>query len=511
MLILIHEQFYQLSSLILASFLFLAATGCSIKNGSTTVIKEDPKKIEETNQNKTNAPPKTDENNTSTPTPTPTPVPTPQQQPINSNIVYVKASTLNIREQPINTSKKIDDVIKGTALQILEKKTDEQNKVWLHIGYKHQKVDVSGWVQEEFTVLDRTKLLSAALQQLDYSPQPKTMGYPGNPKQKVRGIYLTIYSTGGQRLDKLIEMAKRTGINAFVIDVKDDKGSMLFPTKAAEKYAPDANRTTTVKNITALMKTLKDNHIYSIARIVSFKDPIYTKLHPDRVIVNRQTGQTFTDSAQLAWATAYDRQLWEYNIAVSKEAAAAGFNEIQFDYVRFPASNGGKMDKILDYRNTNNESKPQAIQEYLKFAHKELSPLNVYISADIYGLVGSVTDDMALGQYWEAISNVVDYICPMMYPSHYANGTYSLSIPDIFPYETVYNSAKQSLERNSNIPTPSTIRPWLQDFTASWVPGHIPYGEKEVRAQIKALQENGIDEFLLWNAGNTYTESALTK
>jgi hypothetical protein len=328
---------------------------------------------------------------------------------------------------------------------------------------------------------------------------------------QARGIYLTKYSASNDRLDKLIEMTKRTKINTFVIDVKDDKGHMLFPTKAAEKYSPEANKYATVKDIEALMKKLKENNIYTVARIVSFKDPTYTRHHPDRAIIYKDSGKPFTNSDGLIWASAYDKVLWEYNLEVSKEAAEAGFNEIQFDYVRFPASDGGKLDKSLDYRNTEGESKPQAIQEYLKYAREQLAPLNVYISADVYGLVGSVADDMSLGQYWEAVSNVVDYICPMMYPSHYANRTYGLPVPDAYPYETVFNSAKDSAARNKNIETPGAIRPWIQDFTAPWVPGHIKYSDKQVKEQIRALEENGIKEYLLWNAGNSYSEGAVTE
>jgi hypothetical protein len=306
-------------------------------------------------------------------------------------------------------------------------------------------------------------------------------------------------------------MSKRTKINTFVIDVKDDNGHMLFKTKAADKYSPDANNHITVKDIAALMKKLKENNIYAVARIVSFKDPTYTKQHTDRAIIYKDSGKPFTNSDGLIWASAYDRELWAYNVEVSKEAAEVGFNEIQFDYVRFPASNGGRLDKSLDYRNTTGESKPQAIQDYLKYAREQLSPLNVYISADVYGLVGSVADDMSLGQYWEAVSNVVDYICPMMYPSHYANGTYGLSIPDAFPYETIYHSTKDSVARNKNIDTPAGIRPWIQDFTAPWVKGHIKYTDKQVADQIKALEENGVKEYLLWNAGNRYSEGAVAK
>ncbi|HPL99528.1 MAG TPA: putative glycoside hydrolase [Bacillota bacterium] len=426
-------------------------------------------------------------------------------------VVYISASKLKVRESAGTDAKALDNLIKGTAVDIVEEKMDDSGKAWYRISYDGITGSNEGWIAAEYTVRDRTELLDENLRKLDFSPQNKTYEYPGNPRVQARGIYLTKYSASNDRLDKLIEMTKRTKINTFVIDVKDDKGHMLFPTKAAEKYSPEANKYATVKDIGALMKKLKENNIYTVARIVSFKDPTYTSHHTDRAIIYRDSGKPFTNSDGLIWASAYDKVLWEYNLEVSKEAAEAGFNEIQFDYVRFPASDGGKLDKSLDYRNNEGESKPQAIQDYLKYAREQLAPLNVYISADVYGLVGSVADDMSLGQYWEAVSNAVDYICPMMYPSHYANGTYGLPVPDAYPYETVFNSAKDSAARNKNIETPGAIRPWIQDFSAPWVPGHIKYSDKQVKEQIRALEENGIGEYLLWNAGNRYSEGAVTE
>ncbi|MHB1392153.1 MAG: putative glycoside hydrolase [Clostridia bacterium] len=448
-----------------------------------------------------------------TPTPAPfeNPIPADVNQYKVENVAYISASKLKVRETAEADGKALDNLIKGSAVDIVEEKKDDAGKSWYKVSYEGVNGRVEGWIAAEYTVKDRAELLSETLRKLDFSPQNKTHEYPGNPRVEVKGIYLTLYSASNDRLDRLIEMTKRTKINTFVIDVKDDNGHMLFTTKAAEKYSPDANKKAPVKDIAALIKKLKDNNIYTIARIVSFKDPTYTKHHPDRAIIYKDSGKPFTNKDGLIWASAYDRELWEYNLEVSKEAAEAGFNEIQFDYVRFPASNGGRLDKSLDYRNTTGESKPQAIQEYLKYAREQLSPLNVYISADIYGLVGSVEDDMSLGQYWEAVSNVVDYVCPMMYPSHYANKTYGLSVPDAYPYETVYHSTKDSVARNKNIETPAGIRPWIQDFTAPWVPGHIKYSDKQVEDQIRALEENGVKEYLLWNAGNRYSEGAIAK
>jgi len=426
------------------------------------------------------------------------------------NLVYISADRLNVRSQPDSTAEKIGQLMKGTGVEVVdEKHQGEEQTKWFKISYDMAGQAVEGWISAEHTVTDRTELLSEGYRNLDFSPQKKAEEYPENPRVEVKGVYLTVYSASGSRLDSLIETTKTTELNTFVIDVKDDNGNMLFYSQAAEKYAPEANKLTPIKDIEAFMKKLKDNNIYTIARIVTFKDPVYTEAHPERAILDKRTGQAHAQSDGLRWASPHDRQLWEYDVAVAKEAAKVGFNEIQFDYVRFPDSGGGKLDPYLDYRNTNNESKPETIQNFLKYAYEELSPEKVYVGADIYGLVGSVTDDMGLGQYWEAVSNVVDYVCPMMYPSHYANHTYQLPVPDAYPYETIYNSAKDSVMRNNNIETPAIIRPWIQDFTASWVKGHVEYGEKEVRAQIKALEDNGIDEYMLWNPNNRYSEPAL--
>ena len=392
-------------------------------------------------------------------------------QAINQgNMVYVSADRLNVRKEPDANAEKVGQLMQGSSVEILDEKiVEEDGTKWLYISYGTGDQILEGWISSDYTVADRTELLSPDLKNLDFSPQSKVTEYPENPRVKVKGVYVTVYSASGSRLDSLIEMTKKTGINTFVIDVKDDNGNMLFYTKAAEKFAPKANELTPIKDIEAFMKKLKDNNIYTIARIVTFKDPIYTEQYPERAIIDKRTGEAHVQRDGLRWASPHDRQLWEYDVAVAKEAARVGFNEIQFDYVRFPDSGGGKLDTHLDYRNTNNESKPETIQNFLKYAYEELSKEKVYIGADIYGLVASVTDDMGLGQYWEAISNVVDYVCPMMYPSHYANHTYQLPIPDAYPYETIYYSARDAVMRNKNISTPAIIRPWIQDFTATWV------------------------------------------
>ena len=404
--------------------------------------------------------------------------------------------------------KKTVDIIKNKTV----KKADGKNEVqkiaikdnWEKIAYTKNGKRKTGWIKENQLAVTMQETLPKNWKNLDFSPVEKKE-YPDNKRVKVKGIYVTSSSASlNKKMDELIALTKRTKINAFVIDVKEDDGTLLFKMEAGEKYNPLANRRAPIKDIEKFMKKLKENNIYTIARIVSFKDPTYAKANPDKAIISKATGKPFTNSDGVIWVSPHDRYLWEYNVAVAKEAAKAGFDEIQFDYVRFPASNGGKLDKELNYRNTKNESKPETIQKYLAYARKELEPLGVYIAADVYGQVGSLPDDMALGQHWESVSNVVDYICPMIYPSHYGRGVYGLPVPDAYPYKTVYHCTQDSINRNANIDTPAMIRPWIQAFTAKWVKGHINYGPKEIELQVQALRDLGIEDYILWSPTNKY-------
>ena len=404
--------------------------------------------------------------------------------------------------------KKTVDIIKNKTVKKADGKNEVQKIVikdnWEKIAYTKNGKRKTGWIKENQLAGTMQETLPKTWKNLDFSPVEKKE-YPNNKRIHVKGIYVTSSSASlNKKMDELIALTKRTKINAFVIDVKEDDGTLLFKMEAGEKYNPLANRRAPIKDIEKFMKRLKENNIYTIARIVSFKDPTYAKANPDKAIISKATGKPFTNSDGVIWVSPHDRYLWEYNVAVAKEAAKAGFDEIQFDYVRFPASNGGKLDKELNYRNIKNESKPETIQKYLAYARKELEPLGVYIAADVYGQVGSLPDDMALGQHWESVSNVVDYICPMIYPSHYGKGVYGLPVPDAYPYKTVYHCTQDSINRNANIDTPAMIRPWIQAFTAKWVKGHINYGPKEIELQVQALRDLGIEDYILWSPTNKY-------
>ena len=330
---------------------------------------------------------------------------------------------------------------------------------------------------------------------------------------KAKGIYLTGWSAGNSNFQKLLNLVNETELNAMVIDMKEDEGRVTYQSGIPLVKEVKSDGTRFIRDIDQMMQTLKENHVYTIARIVCFKDPFLAGKKLDWAM-QRKTGGVWSDKKGVVWIDPYRKEVWDYNIALAKEAAMKGFNEIQFDYVRFP-DNGKKVDQEVAFYQQNGRAKQQVISDFLAYARKELAPYNVYISADIFGLVTSVTDDMGIGQKWELVSPHVDYVSPMMYPSHYANGTYGLAIPDARPYETIYHGLQDAQKKDQGLKAkqqqPATIRPWYQDFTARWVKGHIPYGPREVQAQIKAGRDLGVEEYLIWDAGNSYSEGAWRK
>lgn len=410
--------------------------------------------------------------------------------------------------EPALTSQSAGTLPVRNPVDVMEVKNDAQGKAeWLRIEAESLSGG-TGWVEARHLVKTPDAFIVKRFEGVDYGPVAKTVEYPGNPRVAVKGVYVTVNTASSANLDKLIQLADETEINAFVIDVKDDYGNMLFHTKAASLFCPEANKGAPVKDIRALIRKLKEKNIYTIARIVTFKTPNYAMRYPELAITDTASGDIYQSSDGLHWASAFDRQLWRYNVEVAKEAAEAGFNEIQFDYVRFPDAKPS-VETRLDYKNTWEESKVLAIYRYLRFARAELEPYKVYIAADTFGWTASSIGDENIGQHWESLANVVDYNCPMMYPSHYGTGNFGLAVPDANPYATISAGIQDAQKRDANLATPGTLRPWIQDFTARWVRGYIKYGPEEVRAQIQALEDNNVHEFLLWNAANRYTQAGL--
>lgn len=322
---------------------------------------------------------------------------------------------------------------------------------------------------------------------------------------QAKGIYLTGYTAGSKRFDKLLELAKNTEINAMVIDVKDDCGDMTYESSVPNVSYGNGFK---IKDIDKLLRILDENDIYPIARIVTFKDPVAADECPE-IALKRSNGSVWHDRKGIGWLNPYNSKAWEHPVAIAEEAIKKGFAEVQFDYVRFPTD--GKVSEI-DYGDAPTEmTKAEAINAFLSYANDKLGSLGGYVSADVFGLTTSTVDDMGIGQQWEQITAGVDYICPMVYPSHYIKGNYGLANPNAQPYKLIKAAMTDAIEKNEKVAKngekPAIIRPWLQSFTL----GSPKYGPEHVRAQINATYDVGLSEWILWNAGNYYMEDSLLK
>ena len=305
-------------------------------------------------------------------------------------------------------------------------------------------------------------------------------------------------------LEKAIGLCIATEVNALVIDVKNDSGFMTYKSDVEATNIVQSNGKTTIRDIDALIELLKKHDIYSIARIVTFKDPNFARTLPKHSMQSK-AGGAWHDRHGIPWVNQFDEYVWNYNVAIAKEAALKGFDEIQFDYVRFP-DNARVYNKQVNFPHRNDKDKDEGIEDFLKFARKELSPYGVNIAADVFGVITKNWDDKPedIGQTWRKIANNTEYICPMVYPSHYSTGWYGFKTPDAHPYGVLAGSMKESIKKNAAQNTPATIRPWIQGFTAGWVKGHIEYTPKAIRDQIIACRDLGINDYLIWDAGNTY-------
>lgn len=316
---------------------------------------------------------------------------------------------------------------------------------------------------------------------------------------KVKGIYMSGHVFNSSKLFfNLVNLVDTTELNAIVIDIKDDNG--FLTTDLDVKLAREL-KTGVHKGMDAQQNVniLLSKNIYPIARIVVFKDPSLAEKKPE-LALRKSDGTIWRDRKKLAWVDPNNREVWEYNINIAKEAAKMGFREIQFDYVRFP-TDGNMKDVVYPY--ADGSKKEDVIHDFLSYAKKELEPYNVFIAADVFGLTTMTLDDMGMGQKFEKIITEVDYICPMVYPSHYGAGNYGFANPNANPYEVVNRALLDGLKKAGD--SPVVIRPWLQDFNL----GRPAYGPGEVRAQIKATYDAGLEEWILWNAGNKYTRDAL--
>jgi hypothetical protein len=352
------------------------------------------------------------------------------------------------------------------------------------------------------------------------------------PPKMIKAIYLTSWSAGNPaKIKYLIDLTKTTEINAVVIDIKDYSGYVAYDIQVpeVEKYKAKEIR---IPQINRLIKQLHDEGIYVIARITIFQDPRLAEARPDLAVKSKKTGAPWLDRKKLSWIDPAGEEAWDYNIAIAKETAGRGFDEINFDYIRFP-SDGDLEDMDFPFWQktrtnadpeaeqarygagltlTNAETKSEVIRNFFKTLRQELA--GVKISADLFGLATINQDDLGIGQVMEDAFEYFDFVSPMVYPSHYASGFLGYKNPALYPYEVVKYSMETGLKRLSNfssthqlINSSTKIRPWLQDFDLG-----ADYNAEMVKKEIQAVFDAAsstpelLNGFMLWSPSNIYTQ-----
>jgi hypothetical protein len=341
-------------------------------------------------------------------------------------------------------------------------------------------------------------------------PAAGTLPPLGAPAPTVlRGIYLNAYAAGTtNRLRQLLALADRTEINAFVVDVKDEKGVHYRTgvTLAGELAQPGE---ITIRNLKALADTLHAHGIHAIARIVVFKDPILSKARPEWSI-RTPDDALWIDKAGNSWVSSWEPAVWKYNIDIAAEVVEAGFDEVQFDYVRFPEAYASLPDQVHPKENG---TRTDAIVSFLRLAVQRIHPLGGIVAADVFGLSPNDAGDVRIGQQWEPILATADHVLPMVYPSHYfPTHLRNVPRPNRMPYETVFTSLgigeiRREQLRDAGVPTARVI-PWLQAFTATWVDRDFDYGPQQAADQIRAVHDVGLEDWVFWHPGSRYEHIA---
>lgn len=344
----------------------------------------------------------------------------------------------------------------------------------------------------------------------------------------VRGVYMTAHTAGGYKNYRnyingasknlsssgknfagIMNLMDNTDLNAVVIDIKDDWGNLTYQ---PEKGSPLASiGKPYIKNPRELLELFEKKQVYPIARIVVFKDTVWAKQRPDLSFLNN--GAVWKNGRGESFVNPFLKEVWDHNVQIAIDAAKLGFKEIQFDYVRFPEG-FEKRDKILqysmgEYKNIemdNVQKRVKAVTDFVAYAREQLKPYDVDLSVDIFGYTATLPEAPGIGQNFSKIAENVDVISSMIYPSHWTS-YFGIAKPDLQPYDLVTEYSKVENEKLNALQNRPVSRPWIQDFTASYLGrgNYLNYGKAEVEAQIKALNENGIKEFLLWDAANTYT------
>jgi hypothetical protein len=323
--------------------------------------------------------------------------------------------------------------------------------------------------------------------------QDTVSGYP-----VIRGLYLNRFAPqSARKMRHLFAIADSSEINGFVIDMKDEFG--LNYRSARPELRKNAGGTHgMVGNVKALIDSVKAHNLIPIARVVAFKDPVAAEVNRDWTI-RREDGSVWLDKEGHAWVNAHHRQVWEYNLAVAEELVALGFEEIQWDYIRFPEPYRSLPKQVFPGATL---TKPDALAGFLKLAQQRLSKLGARNTADVFGLVTTVRGALEVGQHWEKLSPHVDVILPMVYPSHYPRGAFRIERPNADPYSVIKIAIDTARVRDEKlgITKAEHVRPWIQAFSL----GNPKYGPEEIKAQKQAIYDAGYKGWILWSPGSMY-------
>jgi len=327
--------------------------------------------------------------------------------------------------------------------------------------------------------------------------------------KSVKALYMTSWVAGTKSLrEHIVDLADSTEINSIVIDIKDYSGHVSFDTEMPllQKIGSSENR---ILDIREFIEMLHHKNIYVIGRITVFQDPYFATLHPELAVQKQSDRTTWKDYKKISYIDPGAKEMWEYIVALSKESYELGFDELNFDYIRFP-SDGDMKDIYFPFSenkvNLNPKTgKAEVMKSFFEYLHGNLENTGVVISADLFGMTMTNTDDLNIGQILEYAEPYFDYIAPMVYPSHYPPTFNGYDNPNHYPYEIVKFSMDRGAERLiAASSSPLKLRPWLQDFDYG---GN--YDVEEVRAQIQATYDAGLTSWMLWDPSNKYTTGGL--
>lgn len=322
----------------------------------------------------------------------------------------------------------------------------------------------------------------------------------------VKALYVNAWAFGSSRLWTLVRLADSSAVNALVIDVKDDTGCLLYHSQVRTAREIGADRCARTRDVEARLDTLHAHGIYPIARIVVAKDPLLARGKPAWSVQSRNGGLWY-DRIGSAWVDAYNDSVWVYSGLLAQEAIRLGFAEVQFDYVRFPDEPRARMATAIFAARRGGETQREAVRRHIQMLADYVRPMGVPVTFDVFGLTASnTTSDLGIGQVWEDFVGVADVVLPMVYPSHYYRGAFGFRSPNANPYQVVRLALTDALAR-TRFPSTTLVRPYLQAFTLG---RRLPrYTPTEIRDQIRAAQELGLESWVLWNPRSVYQRAAL--